>query len=417
MKLEMLKMANTKSLISGVDKSIEKVIVESLGESSLESFFENKQITSNDYEQWLDIVKGYAQANSISLSKKRDFVDIAKATLANENIDSNLLESVTNKLWLDYKSKKQLDKINKIANKAKEDEQFSHALDRFRNPKEKEDKMAGFAPDISDDEADNYHIDWSDGSDYEDEQFFDRFRKQPQSDPMDNFAPDLSDEDDYEPNWSDSDDLDFEDEEFFSDSDESDDWNIEQERQERQERLEDDYEQDYSDDQDQDLDDRMSNQSKYDEDDFEDEESSYQKGQVVTYKKDNKQYKISIADGPGDTVGLMINGIIKYIPISQICCDMNSEDEEKHNDKSTSLLHDLMSGGQSKANILKLQKEIQQKGYNDYAIFYAQMPRNPHEKGSYAWSAYEKGLKSAATEIWAPKKIEVDPKKKPTKKK
>ena len=59
-----------------------------------------------------------------------------------------------------------------------------------------------------------------------------------------------------------------------------------------------------------------------------------------------------------------------------------------------------------------LSSKIENDGANAWTAHHAKLPKNPHPKGSIAFKAWEKGVASAAKEVWAPKPVLVDPKTK-----
>jgi hypothetical protein len=159
-------------------------------------------------------------------------------------------------------------------------------------------------------------------------------------------------------------------------------------------------------------------------DSMEDEEladkgSKFKKGQVVTCKKDGKQYKVEIPDGPGDYTGVFDGGRIRMIATKDLEAIKQVEDEESTSKQPSrvSFLHDILTGAKTTTNLKKLQAEIEDEAANAWTTHHAKLPKNPHEKGSIAYKAWERGIKQAATSVWAPKPVMVDPKAKTKKKK
>jgi hypothetical protein len=153
-----------------------------------------------------------------------------------------------------------------------------------------------------------------------------------------------------------------------------------------------------------------------------DKGSKFKKGQVVSCKRDGKHYKVEItpaAGGSGDYTGVIDNGRIRMILTKDLEGVQQSEDEESTSKQPSkvSFLHDLLTGSKTTANIKQLQSEIENEAANAWTIHHSKMPSNPHEKGSIAHKAWERGVKQAASAVWAPKPVVVNTKAKPKKKK
>ncbi len=157
------------------------------------------------------------------------------------------------------------------------------------------------------------------------------------------------------------------------------------------------------------------------EQNYEQEESTrFSKGQFVVYKKDGAKYKVEIPDGPGEQVGILVNGRIKLVPSKDLEVERTSEESEESTSKQPkklSFLHDILTGKHSKEHLSTLQKQVETEGSNAWTTHHAKSPRNPHPKGSLAYKHWQRGFEGAAKEIWSPKKVEVDQKSKPKKKK
>jgi hypothetical protein len=157
----------------------------------------------------------------------------------------------------------------------------------------------------------------------------------------------------------------------------------------------------------------------------EDEESAgvFKKGQLVICKKDGKTYRVEVPNGPGDYTGILAGNRINMVRTKDLTKAPEVEDEESTSKQSkstkVSFLHDLLTGENSTDHMKKLQDEIETEAHNEWMKHHARMKKNPHPKGSIAYKAWEKGIKGAASSVWAPKPIfdTTKPKVKPKKKK
>lgn len=146
--------------------------------------------------------------------------------------------------------------------------------------------------------------------------------------------------------------------------------------------------------------------------------SPFSSGQSVIHKKTKATYVVEIPDGPGDQVGVKIDGRLTMVPSKDLEAinPTTSEDEEATSKQPTggkvSYLHDVLTGANSQTNLRKLQQEIETQAANAWTEHHAKMPRNPHPKGSMAYKYWERGIKQAAKDVWAPKPV-VEPKAKP----
>lgn len=145
--------------------------------------------------------------------------------------------------------------------------------------------------------------------------------------------------------------------------------------------------------------------------------SPFKSKQLVQSKRDKANYVVEIPDGPGDMVGVRIGNRITMIPSKDlVAVDTGTEEEESTSKQPSkggrvSFLHDVLTGSNSDVNIKKLQSEIETEAANAWTTHHAKMPKNPHPPGSIAYKAWEKGVKQAATAVWAPKPV-LDPKAK-----
>ena len=142
--------------------------------------------------------------------------------------------------------------------------------------------------------------------------------------------------------------------------------------------------------------------------------SPFTVGQTVISKKDKNPYLVKIPDGPGDQVGIQVGSRIQMVPRKDLTAYEQEENEEQQAPASSkkSILHDLLTGANSRDNLAKLQKQIEDEAANAWVHHHAKSPKNPHPKGSLAYKAWEKGFTSAAKDVWAPKPVLVDPKSK-----
>lgn len=134
--------------------------------------------------------------------------------------------------------------------------------------------------------------------------------------------------------------------------------------------------------------------------------SPFHNGQMVVCKKDKNTYKVEIPDGPGDSVGLLVNGRIKMYPSKDLEAVQAKEEEESISSTTPSFLHDLLTGANSAQHIKTLQDKIETDAANVWTTHHAKLPKNPHDKGSLAYKAWEKGIVKAAKNVWAPRPVE-----------
>ncbi|PPD55470.1 MAG: hypothetical protein CTY12_00410, partial [Methylotenera sp.] len=138
-------------------------------------------------------------------------------------------------------------------------------------------------------------------------------------------------------------------------------------------------------------------------------DSPFQAGQTVLSKKDKNPYLVKIPDGPNDQVGIMVGSRIQMVPRKDLVAYEQEENEETApSPNKKSFLHDVLTGENSRENIQKLQKKMEDDGANAWTTHHAKMPKNPHPKGSLAYKAWQRGMEKAAKDIWAPKPV-VDP--------
>ena len=337
-----------------VDKPVNKTkqkTIESvgalIGEDKAKTLFEDFSIGADDYNTWLDVIVGYATEEGININTKNNFMDVAYSVLENDPmmLDPNVQDIIVQKLWIDYKAKKQQQKVDRASRVAQEEEQLSYAINKMskrgcNKSEENEEEWSDYDEDI--DEYNDKSIDWS-GDEFDDT--------------LDDSSLSGCEIDDTE------DDLDWEEEEL----------------------------------------------------------SQFKKGQPVIWKQDNNQYKVEIPNGPGDLIGIVVNGRIKLVPSNSIKCVNQSEENQEFKmgkgSPKISTLHDVLTGEKTKEHLNRLQKQVETEGANAWTSHHAKSPKNPHPKGSIAHKSWQKGFDSAAKEIWAPKKVEIDSKTKPKRKK
>jgi hypothetical protein len=371
MSFKLLTEAIHEARFDGQTKQSVKVLEKAIGKDKARRIVEGYQISPKDYKKWLGVVKGYAQSEGIRLSTKAAFVEVAHAVLENDPapIDVSMQDAIAETLWAHFKAEQQHSKVQKITRAHEEEEQLSYALKQMRGGCEEEEEEDYQSDDF--DDIDNDEEDFDDIGDDETD-----FGGSGFDDDLDDFEDDDFEDDDFE-------DDDFEDDDQFSDEGE----------------FEDD-----------------------DEFEIEDEEASspFTYGQLVQYKKDNGTYKVEIPDGPGDNVGIMMGSRIRMIPSKDLIVPKADEDEEVNQFTSErpkiSGLSDILSGANSQQHLKQLQNEIETTAANAWTKHHAKLPPNPHPRGSLAAKAWERGIKKAASEVWAPKPV-VDPKLKPKPKK
>jgi hypothetical protein len=360
------------------DKRIINAVVKKLGYTAAHRIFEVYDIQPTDYTKWLDVIIGYAKDEGIKLTNKSTFFDVALAVLGNDpaNIDHNLQEAIVNKLWIDYKSTNQQTKIDKLHKVAREEEQLSYAINRIRGkrPTEDEQFLSGAGMD-----EEEYHTDWGIDTD-EDE-----------------------DEDDQ-----------YDDEDEDEDEDEDDNprlSNHSSRRAKEHDHISTSHTHKKSDKS------RSSNHSIMRSEENE-ETAQFAKHSLVHYKKDGNNYSVAIEDGPGNTIGLLVNNRIKLVQIKDVESIKSEDEEYSGTTNKTSYLHDVLTGEKSKEHLNALQRQIEDDGANIFTNHHVKAPRNPHPTGSFAYKSWQKGFDSAAKDTWAPKKVEavIKPKPKPKKK-
>ncbi len=383
MKLNLIKQA-AKHKPVGRKKEIFESVSEILGSEKAEQLFENFDVQPSDYKKWLEVIRGYAAEEGINIKRKNDFYDVAFAVLENDPLilDPGTQEAVVNTLWATYKTEQQHEKVQKVIRAKEEEEQLKYALRKMSGESEEEEEFLSGA---GMEEEEDWDID------------VDRF-------PEDEFDGDYIDQNDSpviddDPNAMshDLDTTDFDSEEGMD----IDEKPIRRDRQMKKSRGIDDFD--------------LAEES-------EEHSSPFSKGQLVTCKKTGKQHRIEIPDGPGDMVGILVDGRIKMVNSRDIE-SFSSHEEEESTDKNTgklSFLHDILTGEKTQEHLKQLQQKIENDGANAWTTHHAKLPKNPHPKGSVAYKAWERGVKKAAHEIWAPKKVEMDIKqpkaKKPTNK-
>lgn len=346
-------------------KSIQ-VLEQTLGKNKARTIIEGYQIKPSDYKKWLGVIKGYAYDEGIRLGTKSLFVEVARAVLENDPapIDVSMQDAIANALWAQFKAQQQHSKVEKITKAQEEEEQLTYALNRMRGGYEEE----------------------------EDQMYY-----------RDNMRSGCEDEEQFAHQFEDME---------FGDTNEEEDWN------------EDQFSGSHYNNFDDNLDDFEEDNDDYpDYPEYEEEENGcrFTHGQLVQYKKDSGTYKVEIPDGPGDNVGIIVGGRIRMIPSKDLIIpNASQEDEEKIpfnvSYSKVNGLSNVLSGTNSQQHLKKLQNEIEIIAANTWTKHHAKLPPNPHPKGSLAYKAWERGVKKAATEIWAPKPVGDQKSKQKTKK-
>ena len=477
MKLNLIKSAVFESDIAKRhNKRIVETVINKLGKRAAYRIFETYESNPKDYSKWLDVIVGYAKDEGVKLNNKSNFFDVAFAVLENDpaNIDHNLQEAIANKLWIDYKASKQQSKIDRLHKVAREEEQLSYAIKRMKKKNSFEDEQFLSGAGMEEEQESDWDTDEY-GDDYDDREYdeygdprIDREYDEYGDPRIDRKYDEYGDEEEeYESDWDiDQEQEDYDDDEQYSEQDtedyddgdeydtdedipftddEQEDYQINKRGREmsKSRDLEDfDPSEKESYDRDESTSRRGKEMSKSrDLEDFDpserqhrthkvkirreenEEQIKFPKNKLVHYKKDGNNYCVAIEDGPGDTIGLMINNRIKLVPIKDIEAIKAEENEEtfgnSRSSNKVSLLHDVLTGEKSREHLTKLQKQIEDEGANVFTAHHTKSPRNPHPSGSFAHKSWQKGYDSAAKETWGPKPVKIDikkPKAKPKKK-
>lgn len=473
MSLKLIKEAVIDSNFSSTKKRTISMLESIIGKKSTRRIVESYQVSPDDYTQWLEVIKGYAADEGINIRTKSAFADTAFAVLENDPapLAEDMKEAIVNTLWAHYKAEQQHSKVLKAGRAQEEEEQLKYALRKMRNRSE-ENEESGFGQmlkaSLGTEEEEYDDVDDTEEYDYEDDTethmpmgmvshltdllttgmiTYDQFKtKLNKLEGFKRRGRSASKVDQYE----------FEDEEFGEAPDEFDpreldthfgnessvrsrskqnlprrdevgnfdeDRNIIQRgNQMRKSRDVEDFDQSSDEGMDRDVD--LMRKAKSQPKSYyatENEEqtgyaSPFAKGQLVSCKKDGNTYKVEIPDGPGDAVGVMVGGRIKMVPAKDLEVPHASEEEEttsKQSKGTASFLHDVLHQTNSTANLKKLQDQIENDAANAWTQHHARLPKNPHERGSIAYKSWEKGIKKAATDIWAPKLVVLDNKVKP----
>lgn len=416
MLLNLIKNAVNESKYSSHKKKTISTITEAVGSAEIaRRIVEAYQVGPSDYNKWLDVILGYARENGYNLSRKATFQDVAYGVLENDPapIDIDMQDAIVNTLWANFKAQQQQSKVDKVHRAKEEEEQLKYALKKMRGHEDEQE--AAFsqaykaAQGMEDEEYD------FDSLDQDDVDYIDRNAQD--WDEQDEFTYDDMDDD-----FGDRD-IEFDrDEDIMSrgremqhsrdleDFDPASDEGMDkyQQIQGRGQRMR--HERDLEDF------DPASKPRTYraleqEEMGKKDYASPFHSGQVVICKKDGKSYTVDIPDGPGDNVGINVDGIVKMVPAKDLEVPKAREEEEttsKQSGGKISFLHDVLTGEHSREHMNALQKKIEIEAANAWTRHHAKMPKNPHPKGSIAYKAWEKGIASAAKEVWAPKPV-VDP--------
>lgn len=480
MKLDMLQNATNSMKQQNKNKQqIVESVSSILGVDRATKLFESFEVTPADYDKWLEVITGYAREEGINIRTKTGFQDVAYAVLENDPLllDQEVQDAVVNTLWAKQKVNQQHSKVEGFAKQREEEEQLHYALKKLKSPQSEENEEEDI--DYGDLNSKNdpggiqrYHI-WAQknkpvpttvegirakisqlkgqsfgreqqeeirhlfrilkrkGASYEEnEEYeenpdeielrpgFDEYDDEDQSVPAEAWSSYSRDPKDYEENEEDGDDWDIDVDQYPDGNDRSspiEAWSSRDHEDSEYQFGDDDF--DDSIDQADDLED-FDPASKQN---YEQEESTrFSKGQFVVYKKDGAKYKVEIPDGPGEQVGILVSGRIKLVPSKDLEVERTSEESEESTSKQPkklSFLHDILTGKHSKEHLSTLQKQVETEGSNAWTTHHAKSPRNPHPKGSLAYKHWQRGFEGAAKEIWSPKKVEVDQKSKPKKKK
>lgn len=508
MSLSLLKNAVFESRFTATQKQTIKQLQDTIGIETTRRIVESFDITPDDYDNWLRVIRGVAQDKGMNINTRRDFMDVAFAVLENDpaNLPYDVQTTVAQSLWAKQKAEKSHKQVEKAVRAKEEEEQLKFALKKFRNRSVEDEQQSTFTQayndafedeedccEVSPEEVDRINqryrsgqIDfktfkdelaqaeysarndrmsganrddmtwdrdrtkWNDDDrsngqfnydEFEDEEFFPEDEFEPNE-----FEDDLGDRDrGFDDDMYLPDDEDFDEEpEFgdepsdFDDFEDPRDADIARRGNElgHSRDLEDwDPSSDEAMDRDaqtiqrgrdikksrhlSEIEPRQSKPKSFyaaeQEEVGKNYNSPFKEKQLVTLKKDGGSYRVAIPDGPGDQVGIMVGGRLKMVPSKDLEPIAAAEDEEstsKHTSSSNkvSFLHDVLTGTNSHESMRKLQDEIVTQGANVWTKHHAAMPKNPHPKGSIAWKAWEKGVKQAASEVWAPKPV-FDPKK------
>lgn len=418
MKLELLKNASIKAKqIDGYKQDILESVTQILGVNKANKICESFDVQSDDYDKWLEVIRGYSQDQGINISKKTQFQDVAFAVLDNDPkmLDDSIKEAIVDTLWARQKVDKSHSRVERAARAREEEEQLKYALRKMSGREDEEQFLSGAGQEY---EEDDFDTDFDEDPDQYDRRFSDE-------DDFDEFDDgDEFDEGDFD-EFDDGDEPNFRsryrnDEDEFEE--EEDDWDIDidhyQDEDEFDEREFGDQEEDWEDFEDPRDREQQSRYQRPSRDRFpvqeqEEVESPFTKGQDVVCRRDGQTYKVEIPDGPSDMVGIMDGGRIRMVPSKDLEARPSSEESEEYTSKPTgklSFLHDVLTGEKSQEHMKQLQQKIENDGANAWTSHHAKLPKNPHPRGSFAYKAWEKGVKNAAKEIWAPKPV-VDPTK------
>ena len=441
MKLDLIKSAVFESAISKhEEKSNIKEMADMIGMDAAKYIFEAYQASPEDYNKWLDVIIGYAQDEGIKINKKTNFQEVAFAVLENDpagSFDSDLQDAIVNKLWMDYKAHCQQTKIDKLNRVAQEEEQLAYAIDRMRNNDSAEDEQFLSGAGMEEEEDDFGDISPEDVAELQQKfaggeinynqfkQALDQLEYTNQS--MRNaergYRPGYqSAADDVEDReWAQLDSYSRKDDDYEEDDYEENDYEENEEFEPEDDGM---YDLPFTDDEIEDE--RIQQQARAQQHakeledfdraslSFQDEEKTqkFVRGQLVLCKKDNSMYKVEIPDGPGDMVGILVNGRIKMCPSKDLVIQEENEESTSKHDNKLSFLHQVLTGEKSNDHLKQLQKNVELDGANAWTTHHAKSPRNPHPKGSLAYKHWQRGFESAAKDVWQPKKVEVDSKSK-----
>lgn len=346
MKLSLLsKVLNSCAIASETRLDTFESVSDLLGKESTKRIFETYEVSQHDYAIWLDVIKGFAEEEGINIKLKRNFEEVASSVL--ENDPAGIDEELQGPII----QKLWLDYRSSLTH---------DRVNKVVRSQEEEEQLHYALNQMKRKKSDKFN-----------ESTFDRY----------------DDIDDYDEDYND---------EPYDEWDEVDD-----ERYSKSDR--------YTPKYDKSTENIISSLKDYSVEDEEQLCKSFKKGCQVKYKKDGNVYTVEIPDGPGDTIGVVIDGRIRIIPSKELELLSTPEENEEQMSKykKTSVLHDLLTGEKSKEHITKLQKEIENDGANAFAIHFSKSPRNPYQSKSVAYNAWKRGYESAAKEIWQPKKVEV----------
>lgn len=136
MTFRLIKEAQLKSTLSSDDIRMLEVVKTALGKDSISAVVENAYMpTPEEYANWLEVIRGYAQDTGKNINKKGEFFDIAGAVLDNvDEMPHSMQYPVMKKLWLDFQAQKHIKKIAGVAQAAEDEERVAQAARTMVDP-------------------------------------------------------------------------------------------------------------------------------------------------------------------------------------------------------------------------------------------------------------------------------------------